>query len=557
MKTEGTRNVSDLERRDGPVATEEPARGQTALPSELAASIATLSPAQLELLHAQLKKLNAKPTGDQRQRQRITRRRRDSDTAVLSFAQQRMWFLEQLTPGTATYNIPCAIRLSGRLDVAALERSLNEIVRRHETLRTTFADRDGRPIQIVSESLALPLSFIDLRGLGEVERAARAASLLNDDAQQPFDITRGPLLRATLVRVAEEEEYVLLLTIHHIICDKWSLDVFLRELVLLYGAFSRNQPSPLPELPFQYADFAQWQQEHLSDEMVERQLAFWKKQLEGATPYLNLPTDHPRPDLQSFRGARYPVSFPGELAEEIDAFSQREGGTFFITALAAFKALLHVYTKQADILLGTTILGRHQPEAEALIGFFANTLVLRTDLSGDPTFRELLARMRQMMLDSHAHQDLPFEKLVERLCDERDPSRHPFFQVMFNLQSSPVEELTLPDLTFNRIEADSGTVKFDLTIFLLKSARGLNGFFIYNKDLFEVETITRLTEDYESVLRHVAGSPDARLSELADMLARERSRRQAAKRDEMRRANLEKLKTLGRAPVGRRKGGDA
>lgn len=555
MKTKGAGDVSDLERRDGSVVTEEPPPGQTALPSELAASIATLTPAQLELLHAHLKKLDKKAGGEQRQR--ITRRRRDSNTAELSFAQQRMWFLEQLTPGTPTYNIPCAIRLSGRLDVAALERSLNEIVRRHETLRTTFADRDGRPTQSISESLTLTLNFIDLHGLGERERETRAASLVNDDAQQPFDFKRGPLLRTTLLRVVEEEEHVLLLTIHHIICDKWSLDVLLRELVLLYGAFSRNQPSPLPELPFQYADFAQWQQEYLSGEVVERQFAFWKKQLEGAAPYLNLPTDHPRPDLQSFRGARYPVSFPRALADEVDAFSQRAGSTFFITALAAFKALLHIYTKQTDILLGTTILGRHQPEAEALIGFFANTLVLRADLSGDPTFRALLARVQQMLLDSHEHQDLPFEKLVERLCAERDPSRHPFFQVMFNLQTSPVEELALPDLTFNRIEADSGTVKFDLTIFLLKSARGLNGFFIYNKDLFEVETITRLTEDYETVLRCVAGSPDARLSELAGMLAQERARRQATKRDEMRRVNLEKLKTLGRAPVGRRKGSDA
>jgi len=522
--------------------------GKVQLSSDLAESIATLTPAQLELLHAQLKKLNQQ--GPPRLG-RITRRPRESNRFPLSFAQQRMWFMEQLTPGTATYNIPTAIRLTGRLEVAALERSLNEIVRRHEALRTTFGQGDGRPVQVIAENLELKLEIIDLREMEETEQQARAAFLVNHEAQQPFDLTTGPLLRATLLRMPKD--HILLFTIHHIVSDKWSQDVLLRELVQLYDAFSRNLPSPLPELPFQYVDFAQWQHEYLSDEVIEQQLAYWKNQLNGVAPCLNLPVDHERPAMQTFRGARHPLVFPKALIDEIDLLSQREGNTFFTTVLAAFKVLLYIYSNQTDILVGTTILGRGQREAEALIGFFANTLVLRTNLSGDPTFRELIARTQQMVLDAHAHQDLPFEKLVEGLRVERDASRHPLFQVMFNLQTVPVEGLSLPELSFSRIEADSGTVKFDLTIFLLKSAQGLNGFFVYNRALFDPSTITRLIEDYEIVLESVASQPDKKLSELRGMVAQERARRQAVKLGEMKKTNRERLNTLSRVGAERKK----
>ncbi|MFB3092706.1 MAG: condensation domain-containing protein, partial [Dehalococcoidia bacterium] len=365
---------------------------------------------------------------------------RDGDLP-LSFAQQRLWFLEQWEPNSSIYNVPVALRLTGPLNVAALEQSLNEISRRHEALRTTFSVVDGQPAQVIAPKLNLTLPVLDLRELTEIERDAEVQRLVVEEAQAPFDLAQGPLLRASLLRLGQEE-HVLMLTMHHVVSDGWSLNVLFRETTTLYQAFSTGEPSPLPEIPIQYADFALWQRQWLQGEELESQLAYWKEQLDGIPPVLELPTDRPRPAVETFRGAQQFLLLPDALTRSLKALSQREEVTLFMTLLAAFQTLLHRYTGQDDILVGFPIANRNRAEIEGLIGFFVNTLVLRTDLSGEPTFRELLGRVREVALDAYTHQDLPFEKLVAELHPERDISRNPLFQVIFQLfnTSSMVED---------------------------------------------------------------------------------------------------------------------
>ncbi|RMF36691.1 MAG: non-ribosomal peptide synthetase, partial [Chloroflexi bacterium] len=395
---------------------------------EIARQIANLPPEKRALLELLLKE-----EGVDLSRSLILPRKREGNALPLSFAQQRLWFLDQLAPNTPLYNIPDAIRLRGPLDVAVLERSLNEIVRRHESLRTTFRATDGKPVQVIAPTLKLPLPLVDLSGLPKAAREAEVQRLATEEAQRPFDLSRGPLLRVTLLRLGDEE-HVALLTMHHIISDGWSMRVLVQELAALYDAFSHGRPSPLPDLPIQYADFALWQREWLQGEVLEEQLAYWKQQLSGSPPVLELPTDRPRPPVQSFRGAHRPFMLPRPLSQAIKALCRREGVTPFMLLLAAFQTLLHRYTGQDDISVGTPIANRNRAEIEGLIGYFANTLVLRTDLSGDPPFRELLKRVREVALGAYAHQDLPFEMLVDALQPERDLSHTPLFQVMFVLQ---------------------------------------------------------------------------------------------------------------------------
>ncbi len=431
----------------------------------------------------------------------------------LSFAQQRLWFLDQLAPGNLFYNIPMAVRLTGELDVAALERTLNEVVCRHEALRTTFVTVDERPVQVIAPELILPLPVDDLTHLPENEREAAAQRLATEEAQQPFDLAQGPLLRARLLRLGEEE-HIVVLTVHHIVSDGWSLGVLVQEVATLYAAFKAKEPSPLPELPIQYADFAHWQREWLQGEILEAQLAYWRQQLGGSAPILELPTDRPRPAMQTYQGATQTFSLPHSLSDSLKALTREQGATLFMTLLAAFQSLLYRYTGQEDITVGTPIANRNRAAIEGLIGFFVNTLVIRTDLSGDPTFEELLGRVREVALDAYAHQDLPFEVLVETLQPQRDLSYTPLFQVMFVMDTPPVEAIPLPELTLSPIEVQRGAATFDLTLSISDVPGGLGGYIEYNTDLFDRETIQRLVGHFEAMLEAVVDAPDKPISTL-------------------------------------------
>ncbi len=432
----------------------------------------------------------------------------------LSFAQQRLWFLDQLEPGYSAYNIPVALRLTGPLDVTAFERSLSEILRRHDALRTTFPQVNGQPVQVILPFEPIKLTLLNLQEQDENEREALALRLAAEEARRSFDLVRGPLLRACLLRL-DQDEHVLLITIHHIASDGWSMGILFRELSVIYEAFSRGQPSPLAELPIQYVDFAVWQREWLQGGALERDLAYWKQQLAGAPAMLELPTDRPRTPVQSFRGAREPVTLPKSLSELLNALSRREGVTLFMTLLAAFKVLLSRYIDRCDIVLGTPIAGRTDAKTEELIGFFANTLVLRTDLSGDPTFRVLLKRVREVSLEAYNHQELPFEKVVELVQPERDLSYNPLFQVLFALHNTPPTLLKLPGLVVDPLDVEYGTARFDLALDLREQPQGLIGSLEYNTDLFDAATITRMLGHFQTLLECVTADPDQRLSTLS------------------------------------------
>ena len=430
----------------------------------------------------------------------------------LSYAQQQLWFLEQLEPGNPVYNRPAFFRLTGRLDVAALEQSLNEIVQRHEILRTTFSSLDGRPFQRISPCQSLHLPVVDLSGLSRTALEAEARRLAAEEAQQPFDLAHGPLLRATLLWLGDEE-HLLLLTLHHIVFDGWSQGVLLQELTALYAAFSQGRLSALPELPIQYADFAVWQCKRLTGELLERQLAYWQRQLDGLAP-LQLPTDRPRPAVMSFRGARGSLSLSPSLTKALRALSERADVTLFMTLLAAFQTLLHRYTSQEDITIGSPVANRNWTEVEGLLGCFVNTLVLRTDLSGDPTFRELLARVREVCLGAYTHQELPFAKLVEELAPKRSLSHTPLLQAMFILQNVPMQCSELPGLQLTLSGMDTGTAKFDLTAEVIEEGEGLSCVFEYSTDLFDAATIGRMLEHFHTLLKGIVADPTQRLSAL-------------------------------------------
>ena len=431
----------------------------------------------------------------------------------LSFAQQRLWFIDQLEPGSSVYNFPAAVRLKGPLNVAALKKSLDEIVKRHEALRTTFAIVDGRPVQVIAPLLTLTLPIVDLRELPEPEREREVQRLATNEALRPFDLAEGPLVRTTVLRLGENE-HVGLLTMHHIVSDGWSTGILIREMAVLYDAFCSDRPASLPELPIQYADFAHWQRHWLEGEVLETQLTYWKQQLLGAPPLLELPADHPRPPLQTFRGAHQSILLTRTVGDGLKALSRQEGATLFMTLLAAFTILLHGYTNQDDLVVGTPTANRNRLEIEGLIGFFVNTLVLRTDLSDNPSFRDLLRRVREVCLGAYAHQDLPFERLVEELHPARDLSRNPLFQVMFVLQNAPLQAVELPGLSLSPIEVDTSTTHFDLTLHIVDTEQGLVGTLAYNTDLFEAVTITRMLGHFRTLLEAVIATPERCVSDL-------------------------------------------
>ncbi|MGE0127956.1 MAG: amino acid adenylation domain-containing protein [Blastocatellales bacterium] len=445
----------------------------------------------------------------------------------LSFSQQRLWFLDQLEPGSSFYNVPAPARLTGKLDVAALRQAISEVIRRHEVLRTVYRTVDGRPVQVVSNSFSFTLPVVDLRGLPENEREAAVSRLATEDGLRSFDLAEGPLFRAALLQLSDEDQ-ALLSTTHHIISDVWSKGVLIREVAALYQAFADGRPSPLPELPVQYADFAYWQRRWLRGEVLDEQLSYWKRQLAGSPSVLELPTDHPRPAVQSFRGADLAMAFPEGLSKSVVDLSRREGVTLFMTMLAAYQALLFRYTGQESVNVGSPIAGRARPETEGMIGFFLNTLVFKADFSGDPSFRELLRQVRGTSLEAYAHQDLPFEQLVEALQPERNMSHSPLFQAALVTMNRPMETLAetleIPGLKIRPLKAEGNTAKYDLTLFVVEGRDGLTANVEYSADLFDASTITRMTEHFFTLLEGMIANPDQRVSSLPLMTETETKR---------------------------------
>ncbi|MBE9103496.1 LLM class flavin-dependent oxidoreductase [Nostoc cf. edaphicum LEGE 07299] len=432
----------------------------------------------------------------------------------ISFAQQRLWFIDQLQPGNFANHIWTALRLTGLLRKSALLQTLNTIVRRHEVLRTTFATLEDKPVQIIIPDISLSLPTINLEELTEVNQEAEIKKLVIQEIQRPFNLSQAPLLRATLLRL-KETEHILVFTMHHIISDGWSMGVLIEEVTALYEAFSKGQPSPLAELPIQYVDFASFQRQQLQGEVLKSQLSYWKQQLEGAPELLELPTDKPRPAIGSFQGSTYSFELSDELHIALNKLSQQHGTTLFMTLLAAFKILLCRYTGSEDIVVGSPIANRDRTELEGLIGLFANTIALRTNLAGNPTFEELLTRVRKVALGAYAHQDLPFEQLVEELQPQRNLSYTPVFQVMFVLQNTPMPILELPGLTVSPLAIDNGSAKFDLTLEITETPGKLFTNLEFNTDLFEATTIKRMAGHFQTLLKKIVAKPKLRLLELS------------------------------------------
>ncbi|HCI82791.1 MAG TPA: non-ribosomal peptide synthetase, partial [Ktedonobacter sp.] len=409
-------------------------------------------------------------------------RRTTLDEVPLSSGQQQMWLLSQLIPDTPVYNECVTLHLPGLLNVDALTQSFHEITSRHEAWRTTFPQVDGQPVQRIHASLDVPLPLVDLRYLPVDEREAEAVRLATIDGKRPFDLTNGSLLRALLIQL-DDREHRLYLTLHHIIFDGISIyQVFLTELRTLYEAFVAGKPSPLPELPIQYADVALWQRERLQQHVLDKQLNYWKEQLKDAPAALELPVDHPRPLTSSYHGSTYPLSLSRSLTDALRTLSKREGCTLYMMMIAAFKTLLFRYTGQQDILVGTATGGRNRPEMQKLLGVFINMLVMRTQLTGEMSFRELLGHVKEETLDAHAHQDVPFEYLVKKLQPERSMGYNPFFQVLFMLE--PPASVLPSGWTLTHMDIKTDTSKFDLSLILEDSPEGLNGYFEYSTDLF-------------------------------------------------------------------------
>ncbi|HYH80744.1 MAG TPA: condensation domain-containing protein, partial [Longimicrobium sp.] len=454
--------------------------------------------------------------------------RADRDGALpLSFAQQRLWFLDRLDPGSPVYNVPMALRLQGALDAAGLAWALGEVARRHEVLRTTFGvGADGEPVQVVHEPAPARLPVIDLSAVDPAPRDAVVQRLAREEAARPFDLARGPVLRSTLLRL-EPAEAVLLFTVHHIASDAWSMEILQREVTALYGAWLRGTDANLPELPVQYADYAVWQRRWLAGEVLDRQLGYWKERLAGAPAVLELPADRPRAAVARARGGSAAFDVPGEVADALRELARREGATLFMTVLAGVAALLSRYGGEPDVVVGTPIANRARAETEGLIGFFLNTLALRIDLTGDPTVRELLGRVRETALGGYAHQDLPFERLVDELDVERSMGHTPLFQVLFTLQTPDAGNegdapADAPLMT--ALETASGTAKFDLEIAMADHGTRLSGRMEYRADLFDPATVERMAAHLRVVLGEMAAAPERRLSALEILPAAERRR---------------------------------
>jgi len=431
-----------------------------------------------------------------------------------SIAQEHFWVFDQLLPDLPLFNIPYVMRLEGVLDVAVLEQSFNEIIRRHEALRTTFTTVEGQLVQVISPTLPITLPITDLRALPQTEQAEEAQRLVHEDSQRPFDLTQGPLLRSCLLRLGDQE-HLLLITLHHIISDGWSLGVLIHELTVLYDAFVTGAPSPLPALPIQYADFASWQRQWRHHEMLTARLVYWTEQLREPLPVLQLPTDRPRGTTLPLHTARQYLDLPKELFEALKDLSQQEGSTLFMTCLTAFKVLLYGYTGQEDLCVATLVANRTQHATEGLIGLFVNTMILRTDLGGNPTCREVLQRVRATTLAAFAHQDLPFEEVIRTLERERNLQRTSLCQVMVIWQNTMLRPYQgyAQTLSFQTIEQsvvvpNGALTTFDIILILRERDQGLSGTCLYNTDLFDAATIRRMLDDFQDVLACVSAQPE-------------------------------------------------
>jgi len=472
--------------------------------------LSDLSPAKRKLLLQRVRKEAAdKPeAGAQTPSLRPVPRTADMP---LSFAQQRLWFLEQLDPGNPVYNISGEVRLRGELDLESLERSFNAVVGRHESLRTTFPAVEGRVAQSVAPPTRARLPVRQIHPGNKAEQDAEVLRLAQEEAQLPFDLARGPLLRSSLLRLSERD-HVLLITMHHIVSDGWSVGIFIRELAAFYEAFTRGASAAMRELPIQYADYAQWQRNWLAGETLQEHLEYWKQQLQDLPP-TELPADRPRPEVRALRGQQLTRTIPPETIDRLKSLSAQEGVTLFITLLAAFDVLLSRYTGQVDMVVGTPVANRNRPEVQSLIGLFVNTLVLRTDLAGDPTLRQLLGVVRDVTLDAYAHQDVPFERLVEELQPRRDVGYNPLFQVMFTLYNDVVPAVELPGLSLEFIYVDNYTAKFDLSVSVLETHEGYLASFEFDTGLFDEATVARFATHYLRLLRAIVDDPGRRISE--------------------------------------------
>lgn len=511
---------------------------------DINARIAALSPEQRALFEMRLKQkgLNYAKT------QSISKRK-DTNSLPLSFNQQMLWFVHQLAPQSPVYNIPVAILLEGQLNVKALEQSLNQIRQRHEVLQTCFQMVEGQPVQERVADLTLELPVIDLQEFAESKQQELVQKLAKQEAQCPFDISREPLLRVKLLRLCETK-YVMLFTMHHIVSDAWSRGVIIRELAALYKSICSNQPSPLAELPIQYADFAAWQREWLQGEVLESQLSYWKKQLEGKLPVINLPTDKPSPDVQTFQGARRSLILPESLTKELKSFSQKQEVTLFTTLLAGFYILINWYTQQEDIIIGTDVANRNFAEIEGLIGFFINQLVLRTKVSDNSNFQEFLMQVREVTLGAYSHQSLPFSKLVEVINPDRDLSRHPIFQVKFVLQNTPMPPLEIAGLTITVLDdVDNGTVPLDLLLDMIETDKGMAAMLKYNTDLFNVNTIDNMLKNYVQVLTTIIQKPNSTILKIKNNLTSFNHKQTELHKNQRKASEYQRLKKIKRKEV--------
>ncbi len=462
----------------------------------------------------------------------------------LSFAQERLWFLDQLQPNNPDYNILAAVRLVGSLNISALEQSFNKIVQRHEVLRTNFALVDGQPVQVIAPNLTLKIPLVDLQLLPETERNAEVLRLAQRETELPFNLAQEPLLRVTVLKL-DVLEHVVLFAIHHIVCDGWSTGILTQELSALYEAFSTRKPSPLPELPIQYADFANWQRQWLQGDVLETQIAYWKQQLAGAPTTLDLKkiAGNSTLSIPQEEGKEQSFTLSTNLSAQLKTLSRQEGATLFMTLLAAFQTLLYRYTNQNDIVVGTDVANRNRSEIEPLIGFFVNLLVLRTNLSGNPSFRELLGKVREVTLGAYAHQDLPFAKLVEVLQPARTSSHTPLFQVLFVMQNAPIPALELSDLTLTPVDINTENAKFDWVVFIEETELGIVGYWKYNRAVFEQEAIARFFHHFETLLSSIVKNPDTRIDTL-EMLSESEKQKHIAEQTQRQKASFNKFKAI-------------
>jgi amino acid adenylation domain-containing protein len=471
-----------------------------------------------------------------------------SQPMPLSFAQERLWVLDQIEPRNPLYNIPRTLRLRGALRVDSLERAINEIVRRHESQRTTFTVKDGHPVQVIASSTTISLVVEDLTPIPEAERENRARAIAIQESTRPFDLSQAPLVRAHLLRLGLED-HVLQLTMHHIISDAWSAGIFLQEMSALYEAFCLGAASPLPELKVQYADYAAQERTWLQGEVLEKQLAFWRERLKGVPSVLELPLDHARPAKRSFAGSCEIFQFPLEKLNAVKGLARQEGATLFMALMALYQVLLSRYSGAEQIVVGTDLANRTMPETERMIGFFINLLAVRTDLSGNPTFRELLGRVRDGMLESYAHQEVPFPRIVQEIQPERSATHNPVVQVLFVMQNVPRSKRELGGLVVEPFEVPVTTSKFDMALFVGERPDGLVGYWVYSTELFEQVTIQRMIRHWTNLLESAIAQPDARLSALT-MLSPEELAQQQAEKKQRKHSQISKLKSTAPAPVG-------